>query len=136
MSTVKISAAFPSSYLKCADLGGQPRVVNVRTCVMEELGQGRDKEKKPVLYFDKGQKGLVLNLTNAKAIAKTYGDDTSNWTGKPIEIYPTQVEFKGDLVDGIRVRVADVEPSAAAPEQPVAEAAPMADAELDDEIPW
>ncbi len=76
------------------------------------------------------------NVTNAKAIAKTYGDDTSNWTGKPIEIYPTQVEFKGDLVDGIRVRVADVEPSAAAPEQPVAEAAPMADAELDDEIPW
>jgi hypothetical protein len=134
--SLKISTAFPSNYLKCADLGGQPRVVNVRTCVMEELGQGRDKEKKPVLYFDKGQKGLVLNVTNAKAIAKTYGDDTSNWTGKPIEIYPTQVEFKGDLVDGIRVRVADVEPSAAAPEQPVAEAAPMADAELDDEIPW
>jgi hypothetical protein len=53
---MKISAAFPSNYLKSVDLGGQPRTVNVRTCVMEELGQGKDKEKKPVLYFEKGPK--------------------------------------------------------------------------------
>ena len=133
---MKISAAFPSNYLKCADLGGQPRIVNVRACVLEELGQGKDKEKKPVLYFNKGSKGLVLNVTNAKAIAKTYGDDTANWTGKPIEIYPTQVEFKGELVDGIRVRVPDVEPPTVAAEPPADGGPPMGEDELDDEIPW
>ena len=132
---LKISAAFPSNYLKCADLGGQPRIVTVRDCVMEELGQGKDKQKKPVLYFAKGPKGLVLNKTNATTIAKAYGDDTNTWTGKPIELYPTQTEFMGDMVDAIRVRV-PVEPAAA----PADNAAPMADdnldEELNDEIPW
>ncbi len=139
---MKISAAFPSNYLKSDDLDGQPRIVTVRTCVQEELGQGRDKEKKPVLYFSKGTKGLVLNITNARVIAKAYGDDTGNWAGEPIEIYPTQVEFKGDLVDAIRVRIPDV-PAAGADEVNAATdatAAPMADDKLDeelnDEIPW
>ena len=139
---MKISAAFPSNYLKSDDLDGQPRIITVRTCVQEELGQGKDKQKKPVLYFNKSNKGLVLNVTNAKTIAKTYGDDTANWTGKQIEIYPTQVEFKGDLVDAIRVRVPDV-PAAGAVEVNAATdatAAPMADDKLDeelnDEIPW
>ena len=139
---MKISAAFPSNYLKCDDLGGQPRVVTVRACVMEELGQGRDKEKKPVLYFSKGPKGLVLNITNARVIAKAYGDDTGNWAGELVEIYPTQVEFKGDLVDAIRVRIPDV-PATGAVEVNAATdttAAPMADDKLDeelnDEIPW
>ena len=94
-----------------------------------------------MLYFTKGPKGLVLNVTNAKTIVKVYGDDTANWTGRPIEIYPTQVEFKGDLVDGIRIRVPDVEPSAAtAAVPPAGAAAPLADdnldEELNDEIPW
>ena len=134
---MKISAAFPSNYLKCVDLGGQPRIVNVRTCVMEELGQGKDKEKKPVLYFEKGPKGLVLNVTNANTITKVYGDDTANWAGKPIEIYPTQTEFRGDMVDAIRVRVPDVDPrSTPAPTTPPAPtaAAPMADDNRDDEL--
>ena len=135
-TTMKISAAFPSNYLKSDDLDGQPRIVTVRTCVQEELGQGRDKEKKPVLYFSKGTKGLVLNITNARVIAKAYGDDTGSWAGKPIEVYPTQVEFKGDLVDAIRVRIPDV-PAVVAGD---ANTAPMSDAkideELNDEAPW
>ena len=142
---MKISAAFPSNYIKAEDLAGQPRIVTIRACVMEELGQGRDKDKKPVLYFEKGPKGLVLNVTNANTIKKAYGDDTTNWIGKPIEIYPTQVEFKGDLVDAIRVRVSDVEPAAAtaavppAAPPPPTTAAPMVDAELNDDLkdlPW
>ena len=134
---MKISAAFTSTYLKAGDLGGQPRIVTVRTCVMEELGQGKDKEKKPVLYFEKGPKGFVLNVTNANTITKVYGDDTANWAGKPIEIYPTQTEFRGDMVDAIRIRVPDVDPrSTPAPTTPPAPtaAAPMADDNLDAEL--
>jgi hypothetical protein len=97
---MKISEAFPSNYLKVVDLGGQPRIGIVRACVLEELGQGNDKQKKPVLYFKK----------------------------KPVELFSTQVQFKSEMVDAIRVRI----PKA---EQPAAEAAPMADDELNDEIP-
>ncbi len=134
---MKISAAFPSNYIKCEDLTGQPRIVTIRACVMEELGQGRDKDTKPVLYFEKGPKGLVLNVTNANTIKKAFGDDTANWIGKPVELYPTQVEFKGDTVDAIRVRVSDIpRPEATAP---ATTAAPMADDELNDslaDLPW
>jgi hypothetical protein len=60
-----------------------------------------------------------------------YGDDTANWAGKPIEIYPTQTEFRGDMVDAIRIRVPDVDPrSTPAPTA----AAPMGDDNLDDEL--
>ena len=80
--SVKISTAFPSQYRKCADLNGKPWDMKIRTVVLEDLGQGSDKEEKPVVYFHKGQKGLVLNKTNATTIAKVYGDDTSAWTGQ------------------------------------------------------
>ena len=128
---MKISAAFPSNYVKAADLKGKPCPLTIRTCVLEELGQGNDTEKKPVLYFNGAQKGLVLNRTNSNVIAEAYGDETVAWEGKPVEVYPTRVEFKGKLVDDIRVRI----PQEAQPEkQP--DAAPMADGEPDDEIPF
>ena len=128
---MKISAAFPSNYIKAGDLDGKPWPMTIRTCVMEELGQGNDKEQKPVVYFTKGTKGLVLNKTNANVIVESYGDDTGGWEGKAVEVFPTQVEFKGKLVDGIRLRI---QPVAQPQAQPVA--ALMADDELNDEIPW
>ena len=126
---MKISDAYPSNFVKAADLNGTAHTVIIRTCVYEELGQGNDKEKKPVLYFEKAQKGLVLNKTNANAIVDAYGDDTSNWAGEPIEVFPTSVDFKGKQVDCIRVRV---QQEAKPEKQP--DAAPLAD-EFDDEIP-
>ena len=121
MSTLKISGAFPSQYLKCADLIEKPWDLKIRTVVMEDFGQGNDKKSKPVVHFDGDHKGLVLNKTNANNIVNSYGDDT----------FPTTTEFKGETVDAIRVRVV---PEAQPEEQP--DAAPMADGESDDEIPF
>ncbi len=128
---MKIFDAFPSNYIKASDLNGKPWDMKIRTVAMEDLGQGNDKESKPVLYFDDAQKGLVLNKTNATKIAKSYGDDTGNWTGKDIQVFPTTTEFKGETVDAMRVRVV----SYVQPEK-VPDAAPMADGEPDDEIPF
>ncbi len=102
---------------------------------MEDLGQGSDKESKPVLYFEEAQKGLVLNKTNATTIVKSYGDDTGNWTGKEVQVFPTKTEFKGETVDAIRVRVVqEAQPAAAPPAAAAPISAPMAD-EFGDEIP-
>ena len=128
---MKISGAYPSNYVKASDLNGKPCPLTIRTCVLEELGQGSDKEQKPVLYFNGAQKGLVLNKTNANVIADAYGDETGGWEGKSVEVYPTRVEFRGQLVDGIRVRIQAEEQQAAEPAAP-----PMADNELNDEIPF
>ena len=132
--SVKMSEAYPSQYLKCSDLNGKPWDIKIRTVVMEDLGQGNDKETKPVLYFADAQKGMVLNKTNSNTIVRSYGDDTGNWTEKAIQVYPTTTEFKGEIVDAIRVRVVPEAQPDPRPEPPPP-AAPMADV-LDDDIPF
>ena len=104
---MKISGAYPSNYVKASDLNGKPCPLTIRTCVLEELGQGSDKEQKPVLYFNGAQKGLVLNKTNANAIKDAYGDETGGWEGKPVEVYPARV-WRRETNGPKRVELADL----------------------------
>jgi hypothetical protein len=98
---MKISQAFPSDYLKAADLQGQAVTVTMSHVGLEKVGN----DQKPILYFQGKDRGLVLNVTNAKKIAEMYGDDTENWTGGKIVLYEAMVDFKGDTVAAIRVRL-------------------------------
>lgn len=97
---MKISAAFPSEYLKAADLQEQNVRVVMSHVEIKEVGDDR----KPILYFQGKEKGLVLNKTNANNIALVYGDDTDEWTGKELVLFPTMVDYQGRSVDAIRVR--------------------------------
>jgi arabinogalactan endo-1,4-beta-galactosidase len=99
---MKISSAFPSDYLKAADLQGQAVTVTMAHVSIETVG----KDQKPILYFQGKERGLVLNKTNASKISEMYGDDTENWTGGKIILYEAMVDFKGDTVAAIRVRLA------------------------------
>ena len=150
-----LSEMFPSKYLSEPDLKGQPRIVIMRGIAYEDVGQMRDR--KPVLYFQGKNKGLVLNKTNATKIAKTYGDDSDLWVGHQIELYPSETDFQGETVPCIRVRAPQNTPGvqqaaaqAQAPlsaPQPAPEPAPTQqgqrlqsmpaqDSDLDDDIPW
>ncbi len=99
---MKISSAFPSNYIKASDLQGRPVRVRMNYVKIEKIGD----DEKPVLYFIGKEKALALNKTNANVIALMYGDDTDNWAGGEIEIYPTETDFQGKRVDAIRVRMA------------------------------
>lgn len=101
---MNINDAFPSNYLKAAELE-EDTIVTIADVRMEEMGQGKDKNSKPVLYFEETDKGLVLNKTNSGTIAKLYGPETDDWIGKRITIYPTEVEFKGEQTLSIRIRL-------------------------------
>ncbi len=110
---------FPSKYLTAADLEGAERVLTIRTITpVEEVGQSKDK--RPVAYFDGTTKGMVLNKTNAKRIAKLYGNDVSAWVGRQITIYPSECDFGDDVVPCIRVK-----PEAPAVAQPQQTAQPQ-----------
>jgi hypothetical protein len=102
---MKIGTAFPSKYLKCADLNGREVACTISRVVVENVGGQGDEEDKPVLYLTGKTKGVVLNRTNAMTIAAKYGDDTDEWTTKPIVIYPDQTMYQGRMVDCIRMRV-------------------------------
>ena len=77
---MRIDMAFPSTYLKAADLQSRAISVLMDRVEMREVGD----ELKPVLYFIGKEKGLVLNKTNATTISGMYGYDTDSWHNKKI----------------------------------------------------
>jgi hypothetical protein len=101
---MKIDALFPSKYVKAADLGGKPITLTIAKLAIEKMGHGAEEERKPVLYFQKATKGLVLNRTNGMIIASLHGPETDHWVGKRITLYPTTVRAFGAVQDCIRVK--------------------------------
>lgn len=97
---MRMSDAFPSSYLKAADLNGKAVRVVIESVSMEKLGD----DHKAVLHFVGKDKGLVLNKTNANRIVEAVGsDETDDWEGWSITLYACKVDYQGKRVDAIRV---------------------------------
>lgn len=93
------------STLKASDLQGKARKVQIETCEIREFEDNGKKSRKIVLGFAGKDKGLVVNKTNAQTIAHNIGsDDTDDWIGQEIIMYPTRVDFGGQMVDAIRVK--------------------------------
>jgi hypothetical protein len=126
---VKISAAFPSNYLKAADLNDRNVKVVMDRVEMEDIGG----DHKPILYFQGKEKGLVLNKTNSNNISAAYGDDTDGWTDHELILYPAMTDFQGKTVPCIRVRA----PTAKDRPQAAARPAPRSENPADDsDIPF
>lgn len=97
---MNVNTAFPSKYLKPADLQGQRVTLSVDYVEAQTIGS----DQRLVAFFAGKNKGLVLNKTNAVMIQEIAGtDETDNWRGVKIVIYPTKVDFQGRRVDAIRV---------------------------------
>lgn len=112
---MSIYELFPRKYVTAADLNGKGVDLTIASLRLEEMHNtdNNQKERKPVLYFDKASKGMVLNKTNALTIAGVHGPETDHWTGRRITIYPTKVQAFGAMQDAIRVK--DFAPSAPEP---------------------
>lgn len=124
---MKISEAFPSNFLKVDDLKGRRVQLTIQSVEMEEVGEGH----KPVVYFGGQSKGLVLNKTNASMIEEIAGsDDTDDWAGVRIVLYPARVDFKGNRVPAIRVDLPVPKGPARESKQP--DPVPMAGDEFED----
>ena len=62
------------------------------------------KTPKPVLSFEETPQGLVVNKTNFTALSMMFGEDTNDWTGAKVALYPSRVDFKGKSMPTIKVR--------------------------------
>jgi hypothetical protein len=133
---VKKKEFFDGKWLKAADLP-EPKIVTIEIVKRHTFGSDGDAEEKPVVYFKKARKGLVLNGVNWDSIAEIAGSDgTEDWPDTRIELFPTTTRMKGETKPCIRVRkpgdlaAGEQPPPKAKPKQP-----PIAE-ELDDEIPF
>ncbi len=95
-----INQAFPSKYIKAADLKGRDVIVVIASAEIETIGDDR----KLVLAFQGKEKTLVCNRTNALTVAELYGNDTDSWLGREVVLFATKVPFQGKLTDAIRVK--------------------------------
>ena len=137
-----IDTLFPSRFLKASDLNGRDVNIQIRSVSFEEMENNRgEPEQKPVLWFEKTEKGMVLNRTNGNTIAELHGPDTERWIGQLITLYSAEVEAFGKMTDAIRVRLQPVtnQPAPAAPPVTEPAAAPVGmgeAAESDDGLPF
>ncbi len=112
---MKLNDMFPSKWLRAQDLDGRPQLATIADVRLEQVEDG--KPPKPVLYFKGLSQGLVLNKTNGQSIGAFLGDDTTQWHGQKVVLYPDRAPFQGKVVDCIRVRAPKQQP--APPPQPV-----------------
>lgn len=103
---MNMSKAISGKFLKCSDLDGQSKTLEIQRVEFEEVGQGDEAEHKYVLYTS-DEKPLVLNKCNTESLIDAHGNESEEWAGKYIEAYPTTTKFGGKTVDCIRLRKAE-----------------------------
>jgi hypothetical protein len=133
MST--FSDFFPSKYWKPEDVEDNPVLLHIKQVMMETIGQPGKQERKPIMYFTKPDggevtKSLPLNVTNGKTLKGLYGD-VPNWEGKPVVLFYTVVDVRGEQKAAIRLRAPKANGSASAER-----AAGATNKEVEDEIPF
>lgn len=98
---------FDRDYLGHFDLQGREVTVTINKVVGGNLTSvGGRKSKKPIVYFEGKEKGLICNKTNSKTIAAMYGNYVESWVGKKITLYvsTTRSPDGGEDVECIRIR--------------------------------
>lgn len=85
----KVSQVYASPWLKAEDLAGKTVKVKIARAGAEVIKQadGLDKECIIVEFYGK-QKRLILNKTQANALALIAGDDTQDWAGTQLYLSP------------------------------------------------
>ena len=76
----------------------------IKSITVEAVKSQEGTEDKVIVRFDKAKKAMILNKTNATTIAKRYGNDTEEWIGQEVVLYPTTCQAFGAEHECIRVR--------------------------------
>lgn len=104
---MKVGEMFPSKYLKGSDLTG-PVTVTIAGIEKAELYRpGEGKTTAWVLYCERASKGIILSRPLAAGIAQALGsDETNDWPGRQIVLYPQPMRVGGRDLVAIRARAA------------------------------
>jgi len=94
-----VDEMFPSRFLRAADLPRKGMTLTIDALEQEDL----NGENKWIMFFVEEEKGLMLNKTNATAIADELGGKTVEWSGHKVHLRKEKVDFQGRRVDAIRL---------------------------------
>lgn len=94
-------------YLAAFQLDNKDVTVVIDRVVSEKvIGQEGKTDQCLVLYFQAAKLPFICNKTNGTTVAKLYGNDTDNWKGKAITLYPTTIVDKRtkETIECIRMK--------------------------------
>lgn len=129
--------AFPSKYLRAADIPDEGRVFTIKDVEEEDFKNDGETETKIIVYFRESEKGLILNKTNGNTFFDLCGEDTDDWPGKKVRLLSSITTFQGKPTPCIRVSTKAVATKKAAPAAvPVITQNDVEAAEGDDDIPF
>ena len=109
---MKISQMYPRRYATGEDLQGKAYTMTIAKITKEKMHPqpGAPEIEKWVLYFQETKKGVILGRTLAFQIAELLGsEETDDWVGKQITLYPQPMLVAGKHVVAIRARAATQE---------------------------
>lgn len=97
-----------SKYLKSADIPeGEFQPHTIDRVEHQNLAQeGKPAEMKYITYFRGLEKGMVMNTGNLNILMEAYGDESDDWSGKPVLIYITPTNTPdGKACMGLRLSI-------------------------------
>ena len=101
MNIYKDRRLFP--YMSGDMLGNSKHTVTIAGVDSVVIESERGKEDKTVIRFKETDAPMILNKTNARAVARLYGPETNDWIGKRIGLEARDVKAFGAVHRAIRV---------------------------------
>lgn len=97
---------YPSKYLSVADIPEDTGelTLTIERYAREEVASEKGKEEKTLLYFSDFAKPLVLNKTNANAIALRHTPQVEDWKGKKVTFRESVTSLNGQERPCVRVK--------------------------------
>ena len=95
-----------SNFLKKEDVGSGSKLTVLKVAQYNVAKEGAEEDLKYCIEFQGVEKPMVLNTTNAEAIAKICGSiEFSDWPGTVVVAYnDPNVRFGTKVTGGIRIR--------------------------------
>jgi hypothetical protein len=85
-------------------IGQSTVTLTITNVTFERMNSGKGGEQtKPCLHFQERDKMMVLNKTNATAIAKEAGPETNDWPGWKVTLNAPMIDAFGKQTRSIRI---------------------------------
>jgi hypothetical protein len=83
---------------------GDDITVTIERVQLETVTMMGGKKEDHTICYIKGQKPMILNVTNSKSIHKLYGPFIEDWAGKQITLFASTAKLGNELVECLRIR--------------------------------
>jgi hypothetical protein len=102
-----LDEAYGSRFLGVVDVGDKKirtKILKVRMEEVKDRDTGKTR-KRPIVFFENIDKGLVLNVVNKNTLVNAFGKAPAGWLSASVGIYvDPNVTFGGQKKGGVRLR--------------------------------